>query len=96
MTAVNTSVLLFLGIAWAVAALLVLILVLRAAARGDFAPGWQIRCLTCGRTRNASEAGIVRLGARGTKYTLAKCCGCERIRWAAIERDPVAAKKAKG
>ncbi len=90
------SLLMLLGVAWIVGMLLAVFLLLRASATGVYAPGWQIRCLTCGRIRNASAAGIVRLGARGTKYTLAKCSGCERIRWAAIEQDPVAAKKAKG
>ena len=32
---------------------------------------WQIRCVTCGRTRPALEAGIVRIAPALRKYTLA-------------------------
>ncbi|MDP6442680.1 MAG: hypothetical protein QF805_02715, partial [Pirellulaceae bacterium] len=51
----------------------------------DLAPGWRIRCTTCGRSRRAAEAGVVRLGAVGTKRTLGKCSNCNALRWVAIE-----------
>ena len=58
---------------------------------GGLAPGWQLRCTRCGRTRDASEAGLVRLGAASVgKYTLGYCSGCgERLRLIAIERKPL-------
>ena len=61
-------------------------------AGGGLAPGWQLRCTRCGRTRDASEAGLVRLGAFSIrKYTLGYCSGCgERLRLIAIERKPLA------
>jgi hypothetical protein len=88
----HTMLWLFLGVVWIAATLLVVLLVRRAAAKGDFAPGWRIRCLTCGRHRDAFEAGIIRIGAYGTKYTLARCSDCGRLRWAAIERCPAEGK----
>ena len=62
-------------------------------AGGGLAPGWQLRCTRCGRIGDASEAGLVRLGAASVrKYTLGYCSGCgERLRIIAIERKPAAA-----
>ena len=77
------------GVTWLNWLVVVLVFASRAAATGDFAPGWRIRCVTCGRNRPAAEVGIIRLGGYGTKYTLVRCGSCERIRWAAIERKPV-------
>ena len=28
-----------------------------------YAPDWQVRCTKCGRIRDASEVGIIRIGA---------------------------------
>lgn len=57
-----------------------------------YAPGWQVRCTKCGRTRDAAEVGIVRVWAasRG-KWTLGWCRQCRWLRWIAIERKPPAA-----
>ena len=49
---------------------------------------WQIRCLTCGRTRDAAAAGIYRVGAVGRKYTVGWCSGCRWLRCCVIERTP--------
>ena len=49
---------------------------------------WQIRCLTCNRTRRALDAGIVRIGAVGRKYTLGWCTQCRWLRRAVIEPTP--------
>ena len=57
---------------------------------GGNAPGWRVRCTSCGRTKDASVAGVVRLGGWGTKYSLGRCSGCVGWRWIAIERDPQA------
>ena len=56
---------------------------------GGMAPGWQVRCTTCDRTRDAAEVGIVRIGAASAgKRTLGWCSGCRRVRAIAIERKP--------
>lgn len=66
---------------------------LRAAATGiplaDLAPGWQIRCTKCNRSKPLGEVGSIRMGAssRG-KWTLGWCSQCRSLRWAAIERAP--------
>lgn len=49
---------------------------------------WQIRCLTCGLVRRAADAGIVRVGAVGRKYTLAWCSQFRWLRRAVIEQAP--------
>jgi hypothetical protein len=52
-----------------------------------YAPGWQIRCTKCGQTRDASEAGLVRIGALSwKKFTLGFCSHCHRLRFIAIEK----------
>jgi len=53
-----------------------------------YAPGWRVRCLACGHTRPAAEAGIIRVAAAGRKYTLGRCSACGKLRWIVIERDP--------
>lgn len=52
---------------------------------------WQVRCPKCGQTRDAREAGVVRVFAasRG-KRILARCSQCGRLRWAVVERKPAA------
>ncbi|MFO0891237.1 MAG: hypothetical protein U0790_19100 [Isosphaeraceae bacterium] len=61
-----------------------------------YAPGWQVRCTRCGRTRDASEAGITRVGAWSwKKYTLGWCAHCRWLRFLAIERKPTHAGSAK-
>jgi hypothetical protein len=49
---------------------------------------WRIRCLTCGGERDASAAGIVRVGAVGKKYTVGWCSRCRWLRCAVLERTP--------
>lgn len=49
---------------------------------------WQIRCLTCGAARNAEDAGIIRVGAVGRKYTLGWCSRCRWLRRCVIEQVP--------
>jgi hypothetical protein len=52
-----------------------------------YAPGWQVRCTRCGRTRDAGEVGITRVGAWSRKkYTIGKCSRCNRWAFVAIER----------
>ncbi|QDU71688.1 hypothetical protein [Mucisphaera calidilacus] len=58
---------------------------------GGYAPGWRIRCTTCGHHKPAAEAGIIRVAAAGTKYTLGRCSHCRKLRLVAIEKDPDAA-----
>jgi hypothetical protein len=54
----------------------------------DLAPGWQISCPHCGRTRPYGKLGI-RLGAASIgRRTLAWCSKCHRLRWARVERVP--------
>jgi hypothetical protein len=57
---------------------------------GGYAPGWQLRCTTCGHTRDAGEAGIVRIGASsGGKRTLGRCSACDdQLRTPALEKKP--------
>jgi hypothetical protein len=49
---------------WLVLGLVGLFLVLGIILRisGGYAPGWQVRCGTCGATREAAAVGIVRIG----------------------------------
>lgn len=53
-----------------------------------YAPGWQVRCTKCDRTRDAADVGITRIGAAGKKYTLGWCSNCRWLRFIAIERKP--------
>ena len=79
----------WLWLAIPVVVLLVLIAVLGLVLRrtGGYAPGWMMRCASCGYTRPAAEAGMVRVGAASwKKYTLGRCTRCNRFRIFAIER----------
>jgi hypothetical protein len=50
---------------------------------------WRIRCLTCGFCRSIWEVGGIRWGAASKgKRTLVRCPRCNRLRCAAIEREP--------
>jgi hypothetical protein len=42
--------------------------------------------LTCGLKIDAAEAGIIRVGAIGKKYTLGRCSRCKRIRCLVVEK----------
>lgn len=54
----------------------------------DLAPGWQITCPRCGRSRPYGKFGI-RLGAASIgKRALAWCTQCQRFRMARVEREP--------
>jgi len=55
---------------------------------GGYAPGWRIRCLSCGKIRPATEAGIIRIVGAGKSYKFLRCGTCEKLRWVALERDP--------
>ncbi len=51
-----------------------------------YAPGWEIRCTNCGKTRDAGDVGAVRIGASSKgKRTLGWCSGCKWFRFLAIE-----------
>ena len=74
----------------------VVLIALRAAApgagghgAGGHGAGWRFRCTKCGRTRDAGEAGAVRVGAFSVrKVVLGHCGGCRRLRLLALERKP--------
>jgi hypothetical protein len=52
----------------------------------DLAPGWQIRCPSCGKTKPYGAVGI-RLGAASYgKRILAWCSQCRWFRFAIVER----------
>jgi len=51
-----------------------------------YAPGWQVRCLTCGFKIAAGEAGVVRIAAAGKSYKLGWCRRCRRLRCIVVER----------
>ena len=54
-----------------------------------YSSGWQVRCTKCGRTRDAADVGIVKIGASSRKsYTLGWCSSCRRLRFVAVERKP--------
>jgi hypothetical protein len=52
-----------------------------------YAPRWQVRCTKCGRTRDASDVGIIRIGATGKSYALGWCSNCRWLRFIAIEKN---------
>jgi hypothetical protein len=56
-------------------------------ARQARAPGWKIRCLTCGLTEDWGKFGF-RRAAVGKSYTIGWCSRCRRIRCHVIERLP--------
>jgi len=54
---------------------------------GGYAPDWQFRCSKCNRTRDAAEAGVVRIGAASVgKRVLGYCSGCHQFRLIRLER----------
>ena len=74
-----------------VLALVFLVLNLVLSKTGGYAPGWELRCTRCHRTRDASEAGVVRIGAASVgKRVLSYCSGCHRLRFIALERKAAA------
>ena len=50
------------------------------------APGWKIRCKTCGLTEPYGKYGI-RKWAAGKQFTFGYCASCRRIRLHVTERD---------
>ncbi len=78
------------GVAWLVLVVCLLVVMCSVTKNtGGFAPGWQLRCTRCGRTRDAGEAGLVRYkAASASKRTLGFCRGCRGFRWLAVERVP--------
>ena len=58
----------------------------------DLAPGWRVRCLTCGLAIDAGRTGIIRFGGRGKSYKLGWCSRCKRLRCFVVERKPPAPK----
>ena len=61
----------------------------REGAMKDLAPGWQIRCTHCDQSCDASEAGVIRIGAKSIgKRTLGWCSRCRSMRFLAIEVKP--------
>jgi hypothetical protein len=71
-----------------VGAYIVLGIVLRIT--GGYAPGWQVRCRKCGKTRDAAEVGVVRGGSLKSKLTYGWCENCRRVRTFMVERKPEA------
>ena len=51
-----------------------------------YAPGWQVRCLSCGLKVDAGKAGIIRIRAAGKSYNLGWCSRCRRLRCLVVER----------
>lgn len=52
-----------------------------------YAPGWQLRCTRCNHTRDAGDAGLIRIGAISAgKRLLGYCKNCHGLRWLAVER----------
>lgn len=47
---------------------------------------WRLRCTSCGKTRDAADAGVVRVGAWSfVKRTLGWCRDCRALRFVAVE-----------
>ena len=54
-----------------------------------YTPRWRVRCVRCRTTRDASQVGIVRLGAWSwLNRTVGWCSTCRGLRVLAIERQP--------
>ena len=65
---------------------LVLHVIVMLTGRHGYASGVQRRGTECDRTREASEAGMVRVGGRSmAKRTFGFCGHCQGYRWIAIE-----------
>ncbi|MBN1516248.1 hypothetical protein JXA32_06730 [Candidatus Sumerlaeota bacterium] len=76
-------------------ALVFLALYLATLATGGkgYAPGWQVRCTRCNKTKDAGEAGLIRIKAASVgKVTFGYCSNCQGFRWIAVERKPEAAE----
>lgn len=56
---------------------------------GGYAPGWQVRCATCSRTRKAADAGVVRIGKSAGKVSgmVGWCPDCRGVRFLVVERS---------
>ena len=52
-----------------------------------FAPGWRLCCTTCGRSKPAERAGVVRIAPLAHKYVLGYCSNCRWIRWISVVKD---------
>lgn len=68
--------------------LVVHVIIALVSGQHGYAPGWQLRCTSCNATRDASEAGVVRIGAASVgKRTLGYCRYCQGLQMIAIERS---------
>jgi adenine-specific DNA methylase len=56
----------------------------------DLAPGWQVRCPRCGRTKPFGQIGNRFFAASRGKRILGYCTQCRRFRFAIVERTPAA------
>ena len=66
---------------------LFLILGLILYKTGGYAPGWQVRCTSCNKTREASEVGVIKIGAACVgERTVGWCSQCKKRRVLAIEK----------
>lgn len=53
-----------------------------------YAPGWRLCCTTCGRSKPANRAGVIRIGAASRhKYVLGYCSNCRWIKWIRLVKD---------
>lgn len=79
-------------IVWGALAFLGFFVLLQIVLRftGGYAPGWQIRCWTCGDTRDGAEVGMVRVSKSKGKFTgtFGWCRKCRRLRFFIVERTP--------
>jgi hypothetical protein len=55
-----------------------------------YAPGWQVRCCTCGLTFDAADLGMVFVWKThiGKQYKLLWCQQCRWVRWLSVENRP--------
>ena len=52
-----------------------------------YAPEWRLRFTRCGKTRDAGEAGVVRIGAWSwKKFLVGRSSQCQGLRVIAVER----------
>lgn len=65
------------------------------AAAAELA-GWEVRCLSCGKTKPLAEVDGARIDAASIgKRILLTCSNCKRQRWAVVERPGVSASSAE-
>ncbi len=51
-----------------------------------YAPGWQVRCTRCNKTKDAADVGMIRIGAASVgKRLFGHCSNCKGFRWIAVE-----------